>query len=240
MELIEDWKQVLFGAWSSWGNLMMAFISALYMALPFFDAALQFDPMLFAIVMLMIGLLNSGLRVLRQDDLLRRFMRDTSGAIRRGAVGGAAGLAAAVALATPMISEFEGRELQAYRDIVGVWTICDGETLNVQPGDVATDAECDEKLRVRVNQFASGISTCLPPRLAPETMAAFTSGAYNFGVGGFCGSSMSSRALAGDLHGACDALLKWDKGTVKGVFRAILGLTIRRKAERALCLRGLA
>ena len=240
MRLIDNWKQVLFGAWSSWGNMLMAAVSALYMALPFFNEALQLDPMLFAIVMLMIGLLNSGLRVLYQGELLRRFMRDTSGAIRRGAVGGAAGLAAAVALATPMISEFEGRELQAYRDIVGVWTICDGETLNVRPGDVATDAQCDEMLASRVRQFADKISVCLPPDFPLEPMAAFTSASYNIGTSGFCGSSMSRRALAGDLRGACNALLMWDKGRIEGVLRRILGLTTRREKERALCLSGLA
>jgi lysozyme len=167
------------------------------------------------------------------------FLQSTSGALRGGVIG-ATGIGAAVAIATPVISEFEGRELKAYQDIVGVWTICDGETLNVKPGDVATDAECDQMLAERVHEYATAISICLPPDLAPETMAAFTSGAYNIGVGGFCGSSMSRRAIAGDMHGACDALLKWDKGTVKGVFRAILGLTLRRKAERALCLSGLA
>ena len=167
------------------------------------------------------------------------FLQSTSGAMRGGALG-AVGIGAAVAIATPVISEFEGRELKAYQDIVGVWTICDGETLNVQSGDTATNAQCDQMLADRVHEYATAISVCLPPALAPETMAAFTSGAYNIGVSGFCGSSMSRRALAGNLHSACDALLMWDKGTVRGVFRAILGLTRRREAERELCLSGLA
>lgn len=39
---------------------------------------------------------------------------------------GAAGGAAVLALAASSIAGWEGRELRAYRDIVGVWTICQG------------------------------------------------------------------------------------------------------------------
>jgi lysozyme len=175
------------------------------------------------------------------NNLLHRFLRETSGAVSVVlSAGVAAWLALVVATATPIISDFEGRKLVAYRDIVGVLTICDGETLNVQPGDTATDAQCDEMLARRIRYFAVKISACLPPGLPVKTMVAFTSAAYNFGVSGFCDSSMSERALAGDLHGACDALLEWDNARIKGVLRPIRGLTIRRQKERALCLSGLA
>ena len=46
---------------------------------------------------------------------------------------------------------------------------------------------------------------------------------------------MSRRAMAGDLPGACDALLMWNKAGGK----VVKGLTKRREAERALCLDGL-
>jgi lysozyme len=240
MRLIDNWGQVFLRSWSIWGSLLMVFVSAVFMALPFFNEALQFDPLTFAIVMLLLGLLNSALRVMHQGDLMRRFMRDTSGAVGRRVAGGAVGLTMLVAMAAPLISGFEGRETTAYRDIVGIWTICDGETLNVQPGDTATDAQCDEMLARRVRQFSVKISACLPPDLPLEAMAAFTSAAYNIGASGFCGSSMSRRARAGDLPGACNALLMWDKGRIKGVLQPIRGLTIRRQKERALCLSGLA
>ncbi|PJE29977.1 hypothetical protein CVM39_08810 [Pseudooceanicola antarcticus] len=60
------------------------------------------------------------------------------------------------------------------------------------------------------------------------------------GAGAFCGSSMSRRALAGDLAGACDALLMWNKARMKGRLQPVRGLTRRREAERDLCLQGLA
>lgn len=152
----------------------------------------------------------------------------------------AAGTAAgAIALAVPVIAQWEGRELRAYRDVVGVPTICYGETLGVRMGDTATLAECETMLAKRVAQFAAEIAPCLPPVLPDQTRAAFISAAYNIGSAGFCKSSMSRLALRGDLRGACEALMMWDKGRINGVLQRIRGLTNRRAAERALCISGL-
>lgn len=147
----------------------------------------------------------------------------------------AAGAAGAIAIAVAFIGPWEGRELRAYRDIVGVPTICYGETRGVQMGDTATAEECTTMLAKGVAEFAAGIAPCLPATLPDKTRAAFISAAYNIGVGAFCGSSMSKRAKAGDLPGACDALTMWNKAGGK----VVKGLVNRRAAERALCLEGL-
>ncbi len=83
-------------------------------------------------------------------------------------------------------------------------------------------------------------------RLDAELARPFTSNldrfmlaAYNIGAGAFCGSSMSRRAQAGDLAGASDALLMWNKARVDGVLQVVRGLDRRRAAERTLCLQGL-
>jgi lysozyme len=146
-----------------------------------------------------------------------------------------AGAAAAIAIATSFIAPWEGEELRAYRDIVGVPTICYGETRGVQIGDVATHAECQTMLAEGVAQFAEAIKPCLPATVPDKTRAAFISAAYNIGSAGFCGSSMSRKALAGDMRGACDALLLWNKAGG----RVVKGLVNRRTAERKLCLEGL-
>lgn len=148
------------------------------------------------------------------------------------AIGGAG---AAIALAAAIIAPWEGRELRAYRDIVGVWTICYGETRGVKPGQTATPAQCDAMLAKAVGEYEAAIRPCLPATLPNPTRAAFVSAAYNIGPAAFCGSSMSRRAKAGDLRGACDALLLWNKAGG----RVVKGLSNRRAAERALCLEGL-
>ncbi|OLS46551.1 lysozyme [Rhodovulum sulfidophilum] len=140
-----------------------------------------------------------------------------------------------MAAAVAVIAPWEGLRTASYQDIVGVWTICYGETLGVGPGQTATPEECRSRLATRVAQFEAEIRPCLPEALPVETRAAFVSAAYNIGSGAFCGSSMSRRAMAGDLRGACDALTMWNKAGGK----TVQGLVNRREAERALCLSGL-
>lgn len=147
-----------------------------------------------------------------------------------------AGAAAAVAIATAVIAPWEGVELRAYRDIVGVPTLCYGETRGVKIGDSATLAQCQTMLARGVAEFEVTIRPCLPPVLPDQTRAAFISAAYNIGSGAFCKSSMSRLAKAGNIIGACDALMWWNKAGGK----VVRGLTNRRKAERDLCLKGLA
>ncbi|MBL3571842.1 lysozyme [Rhodovulum visakhapatnamense] len=152
---------------------------------------------------------------------------------RTAAKGGAA--AAVIAAAVALIAPWEGLRTASYQDIVGVWTICYGETHGIGPGQTATPEECRGQLAARVAQFEAEIRPCLPEVLPVETRAALVSAAYNIGSGAFCRSSMSRRALAGDLPGACDALTMW----VKAGGRTVPGLVNRRNAERALCLSGL-
>ncbi len=143
--------------------------------------------------------------------------------------------AGAIGIAAAFIGPWEGRELRAYRDIVGVPTICYGETRGIRMGQTATPAECDTMLARAVADFEVQIRPCLPKSLPDPTRAAFISAAYNIGSGAFCSSGMSRRALAGDLRGACDALRMWNKAGG----RVVRGLTNRREAERKLCLDGL-
>jgi len=159
-------------------------------------------------------------------------------AIKGKTVGGITGAGAAILLAiTLLIQPWEGRSLQAYRDIVGVWTICYGETNGVQPGDVATPAECDTMLAKSVKAYADGLDACVEPDLPRKTWAAFISLTYNIGVRAACGSTAVKRLNAGDLVGACDAILMWNKAG--SPLRVVQGLVNRRAAERALCREGL-
>ncbi|RLL62869.1 lysozyme [Sinirhodobacter hankyongi] len=200
---------------------------------PTLESASTFASQLVPIVGLLIAVVNLALLIRKwRRGRGRAFCADESGAVGRRTV---AGLGAVLALAAAVITPFEGRELRAYRDIVGVWTICDGDTQGVRPGQVATPAECDSRLATRVAQFEREIRPCLPAELPDPTRAAFISAAYNIGSGAFCGSSMARRARAGDLRGACDALRLWNRAGGQ----VVRGLVRRREAERDLCLSGL-
>jgi len=153
---------------------------------------------------------------------------------RRGLVALVGAVAATALLSfTPA---FEGTKLSTYRDMGGVLTYCTGATENAAWGKTYTPAQCRAQLDRDLERHAAGIATCIPlARLTDGQKVAFVDVAYNIGVSGFCGSSMARRTNAGDMVGACNALLMWNK--VGG--KEVRGLTRRRQAERELCLKGL-
>jgi lysozyme len=154
---------------------------------------------------------------------------------RAGGLAALVGVIAAAALLAFTPAQ-EGRVLKTYRDIGGVLTYCDGATENAQAGHTYTPAECDAQLDRDLERHAEGIAKCIPMgRLTAGQKVAFVDAAFNIGVANFCSSSMARRANAGDMPGACDALLLWNRAGG----REVAGLTKRRQRERELCLKGL-
>lgn len=143
--------------------------------------------------------------------------------------------AAWVAICVACVAGAEGLRTVAYKDPVGIPTICFGETRGVDLGDTATVAECKEMLGDRVLEFGAGVDGCVTQDLPPTRKAAFVSFSYNVGVGAFCSSTLVRKLNAGDTLGACNELLRWNRA--KGI--PLPGLTTRREKERALCMVGL-
>ncbi len=143
-----------------------------------------------------------------------------------------------------LIARFEGFRAEAYQDVVGVWTIGFGETWlgarRVQKGDVLNRQEAADRLRERLDRDfgPSVVAACArAPGLATLTQAQFDvccSLAYNIGTAGFAGSTVARKIRAGDLAGAADAFLLWNKA--KG--RVLPVLVNRRSAERKIFLKG--
>lgn len=153
----------------------------------------------------------------------------------KGAIAGAAVMAAAAAFVAP----WEGLYTTPYRDLVGVLTVCYGETEGVKATDRYTPVQCRDMLAKKLPRYYSEISACWGPeveaKLTDNMRIAFTSGAYNFGSGAFCKSSMVTRLKLGDFKGACDALLLYNRAGG----HVVRGLVNRRNAERKLCREGL-
>ena len=123
--------------------------------------------------------------------------------------------------------------LTAYRDIVGVWTICGGETLGVKPGMVETIEGCKAREEAALIRHAEPVLACTPIlRGRPNQLSAAISLAYNIGTNGYCRSTVARRFNAGQWRAACDAFLMWNKAGG----RVVNGLSRRREAERRLCL----
>lgn len=143
---------------------------------------------------------------------------------------------AAGVIAVGIVGGFEGLRTKAYRDVVGVPTICFGETRGVKMGDTATAAECKTMLGNALVEFETGMRRCLanPDKIPDKPYVAFLSLSYNIGTGAFCKSTVVRRANAGDIRGACDAITMFNKAGG----RVVAGLDRRRKEERKLCLEG--
>jgi len=143
---------------------------------------------------------------------------------------GAAVLAALIAL----VGGYEGLRTAAYRDVVGIPTVCFGETRGVKMGDSYTVEQCKEMLGDGLIEFAAGVDRCLIAPVPDKSYTAFVSLAYNIGTGAFCKSTVVRKANAGDLVGACNAIVMWNKAGG----RVIQGLVNRRADEKRLCLEG--
>lgn len=159
------------------------------------------------------------------------------------AVAALAGASTAVALSIgALIKPWEGRELVAYKDIVGVWTICDGETKGVKPGMRKTPAECDAMLNVRVERdFYKPLTKCISGFEAKPIgwQASMISLSYNVGVYAACGSTAAKLARAGKMMESCNAATRFNKAGG----RVVSGLKKRREfgdaqrmGELELCL----
>lgn len=145
--------------------------------------------------------------------------------------------AAAMAAAVAIVGAWEGVKLVAYRDVVGIPTVCFGETRGVKMGDRYTMDECKVMLGDALIDFEEGMRRCMkePDKVPDGAYVAILSWAYNVGTGAACRSTLVRKLNEGDIKGACDQLLNWNRAGG----RVVKGLTNRRAAERKLCLGGL-
>ena len=153
---------------------------------------------------------------------------------------GASNKAAALALAVAIAAPAEGMRQWAYRDPVGIPTICFGATKGVTMGDHATVEECRARLSSEMLERIEAVDRCAPG-LPANQLAAFADLAYNAGERVVCDpaySTLARKLKQGDVPGACAQISRWDKARVAGVMVSLPGLVKRRAEERELCERG--
>lgn len=149
-----------------------------------------------------------------------------------------------VVLCASFIHPFESgnrQHLEAYKDPVGIWTICDGETQGVHKGMKLTAEQCRELMLRRIPDYLGPVNR-LMPGLPVNRQVAYTDFAWNEGIGMLTirtrkvkGTSVVDLERAGRWQSACNRLLKFN--TAQHV--VLKGLDTRRKAENKVCLYGL-
>ena len=137
-----------------------------------------------------------------------------------------------------LVKEFEGLQVKAYKDEVGVWTIGWGHTGlthqdgTVHGGRVITAAEADQLLAYDLGQFAAGVGKLLKPGLDlnDNMFGALVSFAFNLGLGNFEQSTLRHRVNAGRHLEAASEFGKWTRAGG----RVLRGLVRRRQSEANL------
>lgn len=162
--------------------------------------------------------------------------------------------------AIELIKSFEGIpdgdpstvNIDAYICPAGVWTIGWGHAIvdggaqlkgpankararALYPGGI-TRQQAQDLLRGDLVPRAASLSSLLKVAVNDAQFGALLALVFNIGAANLGASTLLRKINAGDMQGAADQFLAWDKARVNGVLQALAGLTRRRKAERAMFL----
>lgn len=129
-----------------------------------------------------------------------------------------------------LLTSFEGCDLTAYDDGVGVWTIGYGHTSGVASGMKISQGDAEKFLQGDLETFESYVEDLVEVELNSDQFSALVCFCYNVGPEGFGGSTLLKLLNGGDFEGATHQFPRWNKGGGK----PMLGLTRRRLAEQAL------
>jgi lysozyme len=134
-----------------------------------------------------------------------------------------------------LIKRWEGKENEAYKDIVGVWTIGYGHTAAAGPpfpfaGMHISDEEAEELLKKDLGKYEQAVEKAVKVPLTDNQFAALVSFTYNLGEGSLRSSTLLKKLNAGDYDAVPSELAKWNKAGGK----VVQGLVNRRKDEAKL------
>ena len=136
-----------------------------------------------------------------------------------------------------LIKRFEGLELEAYQDSVGIWTIGYGHTSaagtpEVKPGMRVTEEEAEAILRQDLQKFERDVDGAVKVDLNQNEFDALVSFTFNVGIGNLKSSTLLRKLNRDDRIGASEEFPRWNKAGG----RVLTGLVRRRAAEKALFL----
>ena len=136
-----------------------------------------------------------------------------------------------------LICEFEGEQLIAYDDGVGIWTIGFGtikypDGVRVKKGDTCTLEQAKEYMRHDLIEFEHTVNISVKVPLNQNQFDALVSLAYNIGSNAFKSSTLVKKLNTGDYQGAADQFNVW----VNAGGKRMQGLVNRRDREKLLFL----
>jgi len=129
-----------------------------------------------------------------------------------------------------LLKHFEGCELKAYQDSVGVWTIGYGHTKGIYEGLEITQSEAEKMLQDELPEYEGYITDKVVPMLQQHEYDALVCWVYNLGPTNLSSSTLLKRLNAGEFKDVPFQMKRWDKAGGQ----PLLGLTRRRNAEALL------
>ena len=129
-----------------------------------------------------------------------------------------------------LLKHFEGCELKAYQDSVGVWTIGYGHTKGIYEGLEITQSEAEKMLQDELPEYEGYITDKVVPMLQQHEYDALVCWVYNLGPTNLSSSTLLKRLNAGEFNDVPFQMKRWDKAGGQ----PLLGLTRRRNAEALL------
>jgi lysozyme len=137
-----------------------------------------------------------------------------------------------------LIKSFEGFRNKPYQDIVGKWTVGYGHLMvegdGTKVGDIISPVTATSLLKSDLKQAENCVNTNVKVPLGQNQFDALVSFVYNLGCGNFKSSTLLKKINLGDIEGAAQEFLKWNKAG--GVISA--GINHRRHVESCLFISG--
>lgn len=115
---------------------------------------------------------------------------------------------------------------------IGWGTVRYSDGSPVKRGDLISQKRADAEFEHEIAEKTKGVLDLIPEGTTDAQLGALVSFAYNEGLGALAKSTLLKKLQKGDIEGAADEFLKWNKSNGK----VLRGLTRRRRAERAMFL----
>ena len=129
-----------------------------------------------------------------------------------------------------LIKKFEGCELEAYQDAIGVWTIGYGHTKDVRQGMSITKEQADNMLINELDEYCDHVEKAVIVDLTQNQFDALVSWTYNLGPTNLNASTMLKVLNNKDFDEVPAQIKRWNKAGGK----VLEGLVRRREAEALL------
>ena len=133
-----------------------------------------------------------------------------------------------------LIRVFEGLNTKAYKCPAGVWTIGYGHTgSDVKEGQTITKDRAELLLSQDLGMVGRQVEHALDGmRVNQNQFDALCSFVFNLGIGRLEASTLLKKLKAGDIKGAANEFLRWNRANGQ----ILEGLNRRRQSERRLFL----